>query len=186
MLSISDAVAKVKRSCAPLVDPVLSDLDIAAILTDLAGAATWTAGAAHVYGQIVVPTAPLGRRFICVLPGVSGTTEPQWLIAPAWTGSVNPLAGTWWGLGVVPFVENVTGTPWFFGLADNTCAWRDYGGFAGELYDVRAATYQAWMLKAGRASADPKQKRVGPLMKEYMTYGQCLQQARRYQPIGFM
>lgn len=186
MLSLVDALAKVSLNVAPAVDPVLTNQDIFDILTDLAGATTWAVSTPHTYGQIVVPTVPLGRRFICVLPGTSGTTEPPWLIAPAWTGPVNPLAGTWWGQGVIPFVESVSGTPWFWGLADGTCAWRDYGGFAGELYDVRVASYRAWLLKASRATSIPKRKRVGPLLIDSLTYEQCLQYSRLYAPLGFM
>lgn len=187
MLTLTDALARVKRNCAPDVAPVLSDTDILLILTDDLDLSPWTPATAHAWGDVVVPTVPLGRTYLCVLAGTSdATTEPQWLIAPGYTGPVNPLAGSWWGTGVVPFIENVTQTPWFWGLADGTAAWRDYGPFVGEIYDVRAATYAAWRLKAQRASNDPKRKRVGPLLKDFMTYEQCMAMARQYAPFGFM
>jgi hypothetical protein len=186
MLSLSDALAKVKRNCAPDVDPVLSDPEITDILTDGLDISVWLPSTAYAWGQIVVPTIPLGRRYICVLAGTSDTTEPQWLIAPAYTGPINPLGGGWWGLGIVPFIENVSGTPWFFGLPSGTAAFRDYGPFVGEVYDVRAATYEAWMLKAQKASSRVDSSIPGgPSAHESQTYAMCMSQARRFQPIGF-
>jgi hypothetical protein len=186
MLSLSDALAKVKRNCAPDVDPSLTDAEITDILTDGLDISVWLPSTAYAWGDIIVPTIPLGRRFICVLAGTSDTTEPQWLIAPAYTGPVNPLGGAWWGFGIVPFIIDVTGTPWFFGLPSGTAAFRDYGPFEGELYDVKAATYACWMLKAQKASSRVDSSIPGgPSARESQTYAQCLAQARRYAPVGF-
>lgn len=187
MLSLSDALAQVQAQCAPTTDPILSPQEITDILTRQSTTSTWLPSTAYAYGQVIIPTIPMGRKYICVLPGTSGTTAPQWLIAPEFTGAVNPLAGSWWGLGVMPFIENVTATPWFFGLADNTCAWRDFGVFAGELYDIRAACYSAWMLKADKAS-DRIDSQISRAQRanESLTYERCVDRARRFMPLGFM
>jgi hypothetical protein len=186
MLSLSAAHALVAQQCAPTVDPIISDAEIDAILTRLATTTIWLPSTAYVVGQVVIPTAPLGRVFRCVLPGMSDTFEPEWLIAPHYTGTVNPL-GAWWGVGPLPFVGNVVTTPWFWGLGDGSCAWRDFGAFAGELYDVQRATYEAWMLKAQKASSRVDSSLGGGITaRESQTYQQCLAQARRYQSVRVM
>jgi hypothetical protein len=186
VLSLSDALVRVQRQCAPDIDPILTPQEIADILTDGLEISTWLPSTAYVVGQVVIPIAPLGRVFRCVLPGTSDTFEPEWLIAPHYTGTVNPL-GAWWGAGPLPFVGNVATTPWFWGLGDGSCAWRDFGAFAGELYDVQRATYAAWMLKAQKASSRVDSSLGGGITaRESQTYQQCLAQARRYQSVRVM
>jgi hypothetical protein len=185
MLSLSDALAKVKRNCAPDVDPVLSDPEITDILTDGLDISVWLPSTAYAWGQIVVPTIPLGRRYICVLAGTSDTTEPQWLIAPAYTGPINPLGGSWWGTGIVPFIEDVSGTPWFWGLPSGTAAFRDYGPFVGEVYDVREATRRCWVTKAQKASDRIQFSTDGQSFADQQTYDRCIAESRRYMPMGF-
>lgn len=185
MLSLSDAVARVQRQCAFDVDPVLTPTEIEQILIDQAGVTTWKPSTAYGYGDRIVPPVPAGRIYRCTLAGISGTTEPQFLIAPQYDGPVNPLAGAWWGAGWVPTIDTIAGSPWFFGLLDGTCAWRSYSIFTGELYDCRRATHDAWVLKASKASDRIRFSTDGQSFEDQQTYANCVAHARLYLPFGF-
>jgi hypothetical protein len=102
-------------------------------------------------------------------------------MAPEWTRPPSFFAGWLWGVSASPFLNS----PWIYGLKDNTLAWCDWGPFMGELYDVRAACYEAWMLKASRVSSQEKRRRLGPLDVTFSTYESCMAQARRFAPFGF-
>jgi hypothetical protein len=164
-------------------DPVLSDAEIDAAISRTAIAAIWTPATAYTVGQRVVPTVQNGRVYVCVLAGTSDTTEPQWLIAPQYTGAVNPL-GAWWGYGTVPFISDVTGSPWFFGLADGTCAWRAGDAFAGEVFDVRAAAAECYRAKA-RKVANRYDVAIpgGPNARRSQMYTYFMDMARSLQPV---
>jgi hypothetical protein len=185
MLDLTAARAAVSDLCEPTLNPILDtsvggEIDKALGRTQLA--ATWVASTAYHVGQRIVPSIPEGRLYVCVLSGTSDTTEPPWLVAPQYTGAVNPL-GAWWGIGAIPFIENVTTTPWFWGLADGTAAWRFDSAFAGEIYDVRSAAAECWRMRARKVANQPKRKRLGPLLQDYLTYEQCMDQARSLQPV---
>ena len=186
MLSLLAAHGQVNDLCEPTLDPVLSPAEIDAALTRTAYGSTWLPSTAYAEGQFVVPTVPMGRIYRCVLPGTSDLTAPQWLIAPPYMGPVNPLAGSWWGIGIIPIISNVTGTPWFFGLADGTCAWRDFSGFTGEIYNVRAAASEAWRMKARKCATrvDSSIAR-GVSARESQMYTMCMAQANALMPVRF-
>lgn len=181
MLSITDALVKVYRNVAPDVDPILTNDDLLEILADHASVATWKPSTAYSYGQIVIPTIPMGRTYRVTLAGTSDTTEPSWLLAPQWTPPPSFFAGWAWQTAFSPYLSS----PWLYGLKDGTAAFCDWQQFSGEIYDVRRATYEAWLLKASRATGKVVSKRVGPLAITYATTEHCLQQARRYAPFGF-
>jgi hypothetical protein len=184
VLNLADAHDAVVDLAEPTLDPALTDAEIDSAIVRTAVASIWLPATAYTVGQFVVPPVPMGRLFICVLAGTSDTTEPAWLIAPGYTGPVNPYAGYWWGTGTLPFIESVQNTPWYWGLADGTCAWRDYGAFAGEIYDVRAAASEAWRMKA-RKAANRFDVNIqgGPNARRSQIYAYCLQMARSLQPV---
>lgn len=183
MLSLADALAQVQAQCAPTTDPVLSLQEITDILTRQSTTTTWAANTAYSYGAFVIPTIPQGRLYRCTLAGTSDpTTEPIWLMAPAWYPPPSFFAGWVWGVSVSPFLNS----PWIYGLKDGTLAWCDWGPFAGELYDVRAACYSAWMLKADKATDRVDVTISGAVgAKEATTYDRCVDRARRFAPLGF-
>lgn len=109
--------------------PVLTDIDMVTIVSNRLRYSTWAASTAYAYGARVVPVAPNGRMYRCVRPGTSGATAPSW---PEWPTS---------HMG--------------YTLADGAgnLQWEDDGP-AASAYNLRGMLYDAWMLKAGRASGD--------------------------------
>jgi hypothetical protein len=185
MLSLSDARNAVIDLVEPTADPVLTttnggDLDKALARTAIAS--VWVLSTAYTVGQMVVPSVQNGRVYICTLAGTSDTTEPSWLIAPRYAGSVNPI-GAWWGIGPGLPVD-VSASAWLWGLADNTCAWQDAGAFAGEIYDVRAAASEAWRMKARKAANRVDSAISGAVSaRESQVYQMCMDMARSLQPV---
>jgi hypothetical protein len=185
MLSLSDARSAVIDLVEPTADPVLTTTnggDIDKALTRTAIASVWVLNTAYTVGQRVVPSVQNGRVYICTLAGTSGTTEPSWLIAPRYAGSVNPI-GPWWGIGPGLPVD-VSASAWLWGLADNTCAWQDDGAFAGEIYDTQAAAAECWMVKSRRAANRIDSAISGAVSaRESQLAQQCLQMARSLRPV---
>jgi len=183
MLSYAEALARLKRQSAPDVDPVLSDSDLADILDDASGVQRWTPNTAYGYGNLLLPVTPMGRLYRCTLSGVSDVTEPFWLGAPSWTPAPRLFMSWLWGGTVSPFLAS----PWLFGLKDGTAAFCDWSPFGGELYDVRRATREAWLLKAQRASSRTDMSMSGvSSVREGEIYKNCMSQAQRYAPLGFI
>lgn len=149
------------------VDPVLTDVDVDLLMqrarrADAAGnsslnvstAATWVASTAYVYGDVI---AAAGRWWMCCVAGTSGTTTPSW---PDITGEP-------------PGVSRVH---------DNDVRWVDNGGPWAETYDLRAAAYQGWRLKASKASGRFDFVTDGQDFKRSMTYAQCMEMAASFKP----
>jgi hypothetical protein len=181
MLSRTDALAAVKRACAPATDPALDDAEIDAILGDTATATVWTANTAVSYGQFLVPTVPQGHLYRVTFSGTTDATEPSWLTAPAWYPPPS-LFASWGWLTASPFVAS----PWLYGLKDGTAAVCDFGQFGGELYDVRAAIRAAWLLKAAKASNRVDTSIAGTgSRRDSQTTDFCMRMAASFAPFGF-
>jgi hypothetical protein len=181
VLNLTDALAKVKANCAPATDPTLADGEITAILADTAAAALWTANTPVAYGQFLIPTVPQGRLYRVTFSGTTDATEPTWLYAPVWYPPPH-LFSAWAWLSVSPFVAS----PWLYGLKDGTAALCDFGPFTGEIYDVRAATRAAWILKAQKASNRVDTSIAGAgSRRDSQTPEFCMRMAATFAPMGF-
>lgn len=78
---LADAKARLKFEIQFDTPPILSDDDITAILEKWERATVWATGTAYLAGDVVIPLAQNGHRFVCVTAGTSGATEPVWSTA---------------------------------------------------------------------------------------------------------
>ena len=160
------ALAQLQAACAPSAEPVLTDADLTAILNDNALASVWTPNTVFQFGDRIVPTIPNGRVYTIsqnadgTYGGTSGSVEPS-----PWT-----IFGNWPGPGEA--YQN-----------DGTLRWRDDDREVG-LWDVRAAIYDAWMMKAGRASEKISTGSDRAIFAQQQIYDHCTDMARTYAPYG--
>jgi hypothetical protein len=171
-VDVHDAVAALVE---PALDPVLTDAEIDAAILRSMGYRTWTATTTYLAGVLVTPTVPNGWAYAPhsqsvwtdgdsgytagVLPGVSGATEPVWVV-PATIS--NPAA----------FV------------ADGTITWTAAVPTSGT-YDVKAAASECWRTKARKASDRVDTAILGAgSSREATTYERCMDQARLLEPVG--
>lgn len=153
------ALIELKRLVQPDVDPLLTysngaavDLtkDLDAILENNKRARTFAVATAHTTGQVVMPTARNGYRYRVVIPGTSGAAEPTW--PTSYEGQVTS------------------------GASNPVLTFEEAGPEFSNIYDVRGAAKEAWMLKASKASEY--------LEEEEPVYKRCIEQANRYASIG--
>jgi hypothetical protein len=169
---IHDAVVAL---CEPTLDPVLTDAEIDSAILRTMGFRTWTAATTYAAGVLVTPTVPNGWAYqptsqsvwtdwapdfsAGAQPGVSGDTEPAWVV-PATIR--NPAA----------FV------------ADGTITWAAAVPTNGP-YDVRKAASECWRAKARKAAnrfrASPTQ---GNMFDPTSVYTYCMEQASQLEPPG--
>jgi hypothetical protein len=151
----------------PTVTPALttspagsSEIDV--ILDAHRRATTWAANTAYVHGAVVLPTVRNGHRYKCVQAGTSAALaadEPDWL-------KRNDARQT-------------------DGTSDPLLTWAEDGPDYANIYDVRAAAHEAWMLKAAKVSKNFNLK-IGSLSFELeQVYRHCLEMANKYAPLSF-
>ncbi len=170
MSDASDCTAARARLIAlvePTVTPTLTTTpdgtsEIDAILDNHRRATTWTPNTAYSSGAIVLPTVRNGHRYRCAQAGTSGATsavEPAWLTRNAAT---------------------ITD-----GDSDPMLTWAEDGPDYANIYDVRAAAHEAWMLKAAKAVENFDLK-IGSLSFSLeQGYAHCVQMAQKYAPLSF-
>jgi hypothetical protein len=172
---VHDAVVAL---CEPTLDPVLTDAEIDSAILRTMGFRTWTAATTYYPDVLVTPTIPNGWAYVPLthaqgpywassdpdftgagFPGVSGDTEPTWLI-PA--SSRNPVA----------YVQ------------DGTITWAAAVPTGGP-YDVKRAAAECWRVKARKAAnrfrASPTQ---GNMFDPTSVYTHCMEQANQLEPPG--
>jgi len=126
------AIKELSDLCQATLFPELETNQLARLIDQHVRFNTWTANYAYKVGDIVVPTTPNGRMYLCIIAGTSGPNEPSF---PQIGFAVGQVIAD----GPIP-VDS-------FGLN-----WQDSGYVQVEKYDVRAATKQAWLLKASIAA----------------------------------
>ncbi len=152
-------------------EPVLSNEDLAAILTKSQGAQTWAPNTPYKVGQRVLPTQGSGFWYIVTGTGVSGQTEPAW-----------PDPRTLYG----PYF-NFYAHPGSFGMVfavtDGTVQlWCD--GRAGSMYDLKVAARAAWLLKAARSAALVDTTLGSDKFAWSQVYKNCMDQAKVNTPFA--
>lgn len=153
----SEAMAELKRLTQYETEPALDDgSDLIPILDAAKICSVWAASTAYSYGDEVVPTTANqnGRRFRCVKAGTSGSTEPSW--------------SGFYGARVAD---------------DSTLIWEECGAQPKSLWDMRAAAYNGWMLKASKAAPDFDFAGAGESYKRSQVYEQCLKMAAKFLPV---
>ena len=119
--------------CQSTLYPELTDNQLGNLIDQHKKFATWQPSTSYLVGDMIVPTIPNGRVYQCIIAGTSTTTEPTF-----------PSIG----YAVGQCFYNYVGTPPnFYGLT-----FQDNGFITTEVYDVRAAAKQAWLLKASIAA----------------------------------
>ncbi len=146
------AVAVVKRDAGTQLPPIIDDADVETIVAECKAARTWVAETAYEVGDVVVPSNRNGRRYIAILRGTSGTTEPIWL------------------------------TRDFALVGSGTATFQEAGAQWPNVYDTRLATYRVLRLKMLRAAHWTDGTIEGVSINRTAVYRQLEEQARRYKP----
>lgn len=73
-----DAKERLSFEIQSTVPPEVTDDEMEAILAKVLRAAVWTAAAAFVPGDVVIPATENGLRYVCTKAGTTGSTEPAW------------------------------------------------------------------------------------------------------------
>lgn len=115
------ALIQLKRLVQPDVTPALTDTELNAILDGVQRASFWILSTAFIFGAVVMPATKNGHRYTCSQGGTTAATEPTW---PARDGAT---------------------------ITDGTVIWREAGADFENVFDVRAAAQQAWLMKQARA-----------------------------------
>lgn len=150
--------------------PELTDTDISALVLSTARATVWVALTAYDYGARVVPTTRAGYVFTASQAGTSGSTEPVW---PTLYGGASLWDVRW------PHVDTFNA-----GVTDGTVEWAASTPDFSELYDVDAATREAWLLRAGRAAQEFDTAADGTSLRLSQVYEHYLAMADKYRSVS--
>ena len=132
-LSRLAAIKQLSDFCQSTLYPELTDNQLGNLIDQHKKFATWQPSTSYLVGDMIVPTIPNGRVYQCIIAGTSTTTEPTF-------PSIGYAVGQ-------AFYNYVGTPPNFYGLT-----FQDNGFITTEVYDVRAAAKQAWLLKASIAA----------------------------------
>jgi hypothetical protein len=116
------AMGELKRLVQPDTTPKLDDVDLNAILEGVQRASFWLLSTAFIFGDVVLPATKNGHRYICTQGGTSAATEPAWPTRDAAT------------------------------ITDGTVTWQEDGSDFENVFDVRAAAHEAWLMKEAKTS----------------------------------
>lgn len=141
----------------PDVAPVISTSDLRAILTETAKATIWAAETDYNYGDVILPTVRNGHSYTVTVAGTSGETEPTW-----------------------PAGQSGTVTD---GESDPLLVWQEAGPDFANLYNVRQAAHQAWLVKAALVAPLFSTKESGNQYEQQQVYDHCVAQAERFSSI---
>lgn len=160
-LSRLQAIKQLSDMCQATLFPELDVNQLGNLIDQHKKFKTWEASTPYIVGDMIVPTTPNGRVYQCIIAGTSTTTEPSW-----------PTIG--YAVGQC-FYDYVGTPPNYYGLT-----FQDNGFITQEVYDVRSAAKQAWLLKASIAanlatSNDGKMK-----IELHQIQENCLQMAGKF------
>ena len=132
-LSRLQAIKQLSDFCQATLYPELDNNQLGNIIDQHKKFRTWEPNTYYAVGDMIIPTTPNGRVYQCIIAGTSTTTEPSF-------PSIGYAVGQ-------AFYNYVGTPPNFYGLT-----FQDNGFITTEIYDVRAAAKQAWLLKASIAA----------------------------------
>ena len=150
------ALEELKRLTQHTVEPQLSDADLDGLLDKAKRASTWKPNTAYAHGDTVQPTVGNGHRYRAIEGGTSGSTEPRWPKSKAAT------------IGD--------------GASDPQLRWLEEGPAYPNMYNVRQAAHEGWMMKAAKAQSCTDWKAGGISQSGDQTFQHCLQMAELTQP----
>ena len=132
-LSRLQAIKQLSDMCQATLFPELDNNQLGNLIDQHKKFSSWEPSTSYAVGDMIVPTIPNGRVYQCIIAGTSTTTEPTF-------PSIGYAVGQ-------AFYNYVGTPPNFYGLT-----FQDNGFITSEIYDVRAAAKQAWLLKASIAA----------------------------------
>lgn len=149
--------------------PILTDPEIVILLKDHAIGDVWAAETIYKFDDIVVPTEDnrIGRRFRCVTPGTSDTTEPDW------TKFVTSVRAILNGFDIGNDASRSTV------LQDGDVRWVD-DGYETDLWNLEELAHDTWMAKASKASEFIRLNRGGNDYDWEAIYRHCIDMAGRF------
>ena len=115
------ALAELKRLAQPDSTPALDDVELNAILDEVQRASFWALTTAFTFGAVVLPATKNGHRYSCSQGGTTAATEPIW---PKRDGA---------------------------SITDGTVIWQEAGADFDNVFDIRAAAHEAWLMKYAKA-----------------------------------
>ena len=132
-LSRLQAIKQLSDMCQATLFPELDNNQLGNLIDQHKKFSSWEPSTSYAVGDMIVPTIPNGRVYQCIIAGTSTTTEPTF-------PSIGYAVGQ-------AFYNYVGTPPNFYGLT-----FQDNGFITSEIYDVRAAAKQAWLIKASIAA----------------------------------
>lgn len=182
----SAALAQLGAQCAATVYPTLSRVDLVLLLNAVAKFKLWMPNTTYAHGDVVIPTVRNGHTYRAIVnqqysatpAGVTDAVEPIWPLFSSPDSRVGVTRPYWSGY------DQQSGNYSLSMVTDGTIVWQDAGADSAQQWDLRRATYNAWLQKAGLASADYA---VGIDRDKYgrdQVIAHCMQMARSYAPTG--
>lgn len=151
----AEAIAYVTLHAQTEAFPVLEAETVEKIVQRNKRASVWEAETAYNVGDRVQPTTRNGHFYECVKAGESDTVEPTW------STKVHSL--------------------WHEFASD--LIWQECTiDIDGNLYNLRNAVHEAWMLKASMAAKEFDVSVDQQSWKRSQIHEHCLQMAEKYQP----
>jgi hypothetical protein len=137
--------------------PQVADDEVDQIIAATQLAMLWATATIYVEGDVIMPTTRNGHRYICIQSGTSGATEPDWPTVMRRT------------------VDDGTG--------DTVVKWREDGRDYKNVYDLRQALHQCWLLKAQKVAHLHDARRSQSGADRSQIYEHCLEMAEKYAPL---
>lgn len=156
----AELVSLVQPDSSPALTSEGDGSDIDTILDRHRRATTWAAETAYTVGDVVLPTVRNGRRYVCVRGGTSGGDEPA-------------------------FWPTRQGARLTDGDDDPQLLWAEDGPGFNNIYDVRAAAHEAWLLRATRSAGQFDLVLGGQRFNQSQVYEHCMKMAATFAPIMF-
>lgn len=153
----TQALEQVKLFAEVDTEPKLSVDELQTIISREQRASVWTANKAYSVGDTILPTVGNGHRYVCTQAGTSGATEP------IWSRAMGAIAAD--------------------GTSDPQLRWREDGPAFKNVYNVRSAIQQAWMLKAGKVSDLYRTGANQSSAAQSEVFDHCLDMAKRWEPL---
>ncbi|HEX8289817.1 MAG TPA: hypothetical protein VF556_17680 [Pyrinomonadaceae bacterium] len=151
-----EAIDYVKLHAQTESFPALESAMVESVVRRHQRASIWTADTDYKIGDKVQPTVPNGHFYECVSPGQSDSVEPDWTLS---THSR-----------MTEFASDLV--------------WRECEtDFDGNIYNLRSAVHEAWILKAGCSANQFDVSIDQQKWHRSQVHDHCLSMAQRYIPI---
>lgn len=158
----NDALTAFARLCPLDVCPELTTEEVYRILDGHNLGSVWLLSTAYQVGAVVVPTLGNlnGHRYRLIEFSDTGTDQKSGATEPDW-----------------PIVREST-------VTDNHVIWREDGDdYGGDLWDIRGAAQEGWLLKAAKASPTSDWQAGEMSIKSSQLFDHCMKMSDRFQPV---